>query len=209
MGKPKNPKNPSIEPEQRNLPKTVSNAWSERGKGTPPLVKVYEAHRDKHITYEEATDLNPKYTGLNPGTVNLRKRKGANGLKTGITNLSVGPDGSIGRKPTMSDVRAAHRNNKITLEEAKDLNPYYGSPVKRYDKKLTIPEGGITPTMGDVHRAVANKHIDVEQAVSLNPQYSSKSSRGNTTNYLRARGENIPRLPHFDSEMKRIMGGGS
>ena len=210
MGKPKNPKNPSSEPEQRRLPKTIAKNWDERGKGTPPVAKVHEAYRDKKITFEEAQDLNPKYTGLAPNTVNYRKRKGKNGSKTGIANLTVGSDGTIGRRPTMLDVRTAHRNKKITEEEAKDLNPYYGSPKPQINRKhLSIPEGGHVPAVGDIHRAVANKHIDVEQAVNLNPKYADKNTRGNATNYIRARGETLPRVPHFDSEMKKIMGGGS
>ena len=199
MGKPKNPKNPSSEPEQRRLPKKTSNNWNERGKGTPPLVKVHEAFRDKHISLEEAKDLNPKYTGIGPSTLYNRKRN-----QTKSPTLAVVDDkGKIGKKPKLLDVKKAHTNKKVTTEEAKDLNPHFGSgaPIKRISKVSTVPQ------LTDVHRAVANKHIDVEQAVDLNPKYANKNSRTNASTGIAARGDVIPRVAHFAAEMKKIKEG--
>ena len=201
MGKPKNPKNPSSEPEQRRLPKKISNSWNERGKGTPPLKNVHDAFKNKHITLEEAKDLNPKYTGVSPGTLRERRVN-----KTTSPTLSIiSDDGTIGKKPKLSDVKLARTHKKITMEEAKDLNPHFGSgaPLKRVSKVSTVPQ------LTDVHRAVANKHIDVEQAVDLNPKYANKSSRNNASIAIKARGDVIPRVAHFDAEMKKIMGGGN
>jgi hypothetical protein len=206
MGKPKNPKNPSSEPEQRRLPKKISNSWNERGKGTPPLVKVHEAHKAKKITFEEAVDLNPKYTGLSPSTVNFRKRSGKHGAKTNVTKLSVGPDGAVGRRPDVKDVATAQKNKKITMEEAKDLNPHYGAskPVITRAAK----ESG-TPSVTDLLRATAHKHIDVEQAVDLNPKYANKASRYSARSSIKSREEALPRSASFNAEMAKIMGGGN
>lgn len=204
MNKPKNPKNPSSEPEQRRLPKKVATNWNERGKGTPSLGKVHEAHKDKKITFDEAVDLNPKYTGLSPSTVNFRKRKGKHGAKTNVTKLSVGPDGAIGRRPTILDVATAQKNKKITMDEAKDLNPHYGASKPTITR---VSKGDGTPSVSDLLRATAHKHIDVEQAVDLNPKYANKAARYGARSSIKSREEQLPRSASFNAEMAKIRGG--
>jgi hypothetical protein len=206
MGKPKNPKNPSSEPEQRRLPKKVASNWNERGKGTPAVGRVHEAHKAKKITFEEAVDLNPKYTGLSPGTVNFRKRKGKHGAKTDVTKLSVGPDGAIGRRPYVKDVATAHKNKKITMEEARDLNPHYGASKPTITR---VTKGDGTPSVTDLLRATAHGHIDVEQAVDLNPKYANKAARYSARSSIKSREEVLPRSASFNAEMAKIMGGGN
>jgi hypothetical protein len=89
----------------------------------------------------------------------------------------------IGATPALRHVYAAREFNKITEEEAKNLNPYY-DPNKKYGKdqknsqknqhrQFSEGSGAFRPNNSDVQLAYDSGHIDDEQAKDLNPGWSN------------------------------------
>jgi hypothetical protein len=175
MGKPKNPKNSSSEPEQRRLPKKVASNWNERGLGTPNLDLVHKAFKNKHITLDEAKDLNPKYNGLERSTYNNRLRRGKD-----LKLVKVAPlDRGIGKIPETEDVHKAVIHGHIDMEQAKDINPKYTgrNPQTELAVKNKIKRGGSTPNLKDIHEAVSGGHIEEVEGEHLNSKYADPKSK--------------------------------
>jgi len=183
MGKPKNPKNSSTEKVQRNRPTSVGGDWHKRGLMTPNLDLVHKAFKGKHITLDEAKDLNPKYTGIERSTYNRRLRRGKDLTLTKIAPLDRG----IGKIPEREDVHTAVIHGHIDMEQAKDINPKYTGigPQRELAVKNKIKKGGVTPKLKDIHEAVVGGHIQEAEGEELNPKYADPKSKKNTANNLK------------------------
>jgi hypothetical protein len=183
VGKPKNPKNSSSEPVQRNRPTSVGGDWHKRGLMTPRLELVHDAFKNKHINLDEAKDLNPKYTGVERSTYNSRRRRGKD-----LKLVKVAPlDRGIGKIPETEDVHKAVIHGHIDMEQAKDINPKYTgrNPQTELAVKNKIKRGGVAPKLKDVHEAVTGGHIQEAEGEALNPKYADPTSKLNAARNLK------------------------